>query len=1311
MEQLIPMVNRLQDVFTTMGARFDLDLPQIAVVGSQSAGKSSVLENFVGRDFLPRGAGIVTRRPLILQLIHYPHGEYGEFLHSKGRKYTDFSAIRTEIEEETDRMTGTNKGISRVPINLTIYSPHVLNLTLVDLPGITKVPVGDQPPDIEAQVRAMILEFISKDNCLVLAVTPANSDLANSDALKLAKEVDPSGLRTIGVITKLDLMDDGTDARDILENRLLPLRRGYIGVVNRSQKDIDGRKDIKSAMAAERRFFMTHPSYQHIADRMGTVFLQKTLNLQLTNHIRQCLPQLRNKLQGQLLTMEKEVMEYKSTRPDDPQRKTKALMNHVHDVGKEFQSALLGSNLSDVNLQVLTGGAKIANIFHERFPFELVKIEIEDKDMRKQIVIAIKNIRGIRAGLFTPDEAFEYVVQIQIAKYREPVLKCVDLVISELLSIIHQVTEKMVRFPNLREESERLVTQYLREREQATKTACLEYVQFQLAYINTNHEDFIGFANAQQRSVNENKRRLANQEQVIRKGWLRIQTGANFLKAKDFFFVLSTESLSWFTDQEEKDKKYMVPLDNLKIKSVDSGMMSRRIQFALFSTEPNRNVYKEHKMLELSCETQDEVDGWKASFLRAGVYPERETHPEDQTTPDIGTVDPQLERQVETINNLVVSYMQIVTKSTRDIIPKMIMHLIVNSLKEFITIDLLSQLYSTNQDQGFLMEESADESMKRDEKLRHYDAIKQALEIIGDISTRTVSLPDAQLYDQKFFKPPSPIQQRKMQAPNLVNPVTTREPPPPPMRPMAANFNTPSNPSPQRPQSNNLFGFDPFATTTTSSNTSNGAYAPSLPSPLLNVQGRASPQSGGLPPPLSSTPTRFKRHCIKEQGNNNNNNQTESCVILAFTLPLEYIPLRDLTDGTFFHGGIDTPSMNANDPLLKQQVHITKYLSLQSKTITKQYLSYLYDRLILTSQLSHINVRKVLYWYLADGCLYSITGCIERSLRIAIETSTFSLHRIHHISLQIVSGTIYLQEHGLCPLTPWYTTNIELTKDDHVRLCSPTISTTKFNGGSLQYHHLWRHAPENLIQMILEKCYQPCRSNNEFYYLKCDVWSIACIIVEMLIHNGSVLFQPANDDVCQQLLCIVQYVGGLTSSILELFPYHIKQAFNNIDFDSNQLRLGYMLKSIFSYSTATQYISQQSTLYTKENLYDLLENMFQFLPDKRISLTNILHHPFFSSLLKPITKSVNTKCLWKSQQQSTRTINDLIRLCIGLELQQPRWMLTLKEKCLFRILINLPNFNQFNGNYFYSQSQFYLNESLYYDLKKLIHFVTGQFQT
>ena len=125
------------------------------------------------------------------------------------QKFHDFTKVRQEIEEETDREVGKNKSISNKPINLRIYSPNILDLTLIDLPGLTKVPTGDQPEDIEYQIRHMIYEYIQHENTIILAVTPANQDLANSDALKLAKPVDPAGKRTVGVITKLDLKKFG----------------------------------------------------------------------------------------------------------------------------------------------------------------------------------------------------------------------------------------------------------------------------------------------------------------------------------------------------------------------------------------------------------------------------------------------------------------------------------------------------------------------------------------------------------------------------------------------------------------------------------------------------------------------------------------------------------------------------------------------------------------------------------------------------------------------------------------------------------------------------------------------------------------------------------------------------------------------------------------------------------------------------------------------------------------------------------------------------------------------------------------------
>uniref|UniRef100_A0AAQ6A3A9 Interferon-induced GTP-binding protein Mx n=1 Tax=Amphiprion ocellaris TaxID=80972 RepID=A0AAQ6A3A9_AMPOC len=737
MEELIPLVNRLQDAFSSIGQNASLDLPQIAVVGGQSAGKSSVLENFVGKDFLPRGSGIVTRRPLVLQLINCPT-EYAEFLHCKGKKFTDFDEVRQEIEAETDRVTGQNKGISPVPINLRVYSPNVLNLTLVDLPGMTKVPVGDQPADIEHQIRDMLMQFVTKDNCLLLAVSPANSDLANSDALKIAKEVDPQGLRTIGVITKLDLMDEGTDARDILENKLLPLRRGYIGVVNRSQKDIDGKKDITAALQAERKFFLSHPSYRHLGDRMGTAYLQKTLNQQLTNHIRDTLPALRSKLQSQLLSIEKEVEEYKNFRPDDPSRKTKALLQMVQQFAVDFEKRIEGSG-DQVDTYELSGGAKINRIFHERFPFELVKLESDEKTLRKEISYAIKNIHGIRTGLFTPDMAFETIVKRLIAQIKEPCQKCVDLVINELVNTVRQCTQKVLsrhrrclqlaQYPMLREEMERIVTQHIRDRESRTKTQVILLIDIELAYMNTNHEDFIGF-------VYVRFRLGLGSDYVIRKGWLTINN-ISIMKggAKEYWFVLTAETLSWYKDDEEKEKKYMLPVDNLKLKDIEKSFMSSKHIFALFNTE-HRNVYKDYRQLELASESLEEVDSWKASFLRAGVYPE--LHVRANENHEIHSLDPQLERQVEIVRNLVDSYLSIIHRTVRDLIPKTIMHLMVNNTKEFIHAELLAQLYSCG-DQNTLMEESQEQAQHRDEMLRMYYALREGLSIIGDISTSTVT--------------------------------------------------------------------------------------------------------------------------------------------------------------------------------------------------------------------------------------------------------------------------------------------------------------------------------------------------------------------------------------------------------------------------------------------------------------------------------------------------------------------------------------------------------------------------------------------
>lgn len=164
-----------------------------------------------------------------------------------------------------------------------------------------------------------MLEYITNPNCVILSVSPANVDLANSDSLKLARSADPQGRRTIGVLTKLDIMDAGTNAVDILNGRVYPLRLGFIGIVNRSQQDINSGRSLSDALASEADFFAAHSAYRNLAHRNGTKFLAKTLNqvplltqstgvrsdgsIQvLMNHIRERLPDMKarlNTLMGQ----------------------------------------------------------------------------------------------------------------------------------------------------------------------------------------------------------------------------------------------------------------------------------------------------------------------------------------------------------------------------------------------------------------------------------------------------------------------------------------------------------------------------------------------------------------------------------------------------------------------------------------------------------------------------------------------------------------------------------------------------------------------------------------------------------------------------------------------------------------------------------------------------------------------------------------------------------------------------------------------------------------------------------------------------
>ncbi|KAH9760241.1 dynamin-1-like protein [Citrus sinensis] len=441
---VIPIINRLQDIFSPVdGELSKISLPQVAVVGSQSSGKSSVLEALVGRDFLPRGCDICTRRPLALMLVNRPRNpgddgrEWAEFRHLPGKRFFDFTKVRQEImvivfgmlficltipqyhivkyHAETNKEAGSNRGVSEKQIGLKISSPNVLNMTLVDLPGITKVPVGDQPTDIEARIRKMIMAYIRQENCIILAVSPANSDLATSDALQMAREADPTGSRTIGVITKLDIMDRGTNACNFLLGKVVPLRLGYVGVVNRSQEVYNG-----------------------LSDRCGIPQLAKKLNQILEQHIRMVLPGLKSELHSRLNAVAKELQKY----------------------GDVMESK-------------------------EVDPCQ----DLTDEDIRT----AIQNATGPRNALFVPEVPFEVLVRRQIARLLDPCLQCLRFVYDELIKMSHAcaVTE-LQRFPVLRRHLDDVMGKFIRDSVRPAERMIDSLIEIEMDYINSSHPNFVG---------------------------------------------------------------------------------------------------------------------------------------------------------------------------------------------------------------------------------------------------------------------------------------------------------------------------------------------------------------------------------------------------------------------------------------------------------------------------------------------------------------------------------------------------------------------------------------------------------------------------------------------------------------------------------------------------------------------------------------------------------------------------------------------------------------------------------------------------
>lgn len=494
MDTLLQKINKLQDVFTSTNMQREIDLPQIVVVGTQSSGKSSVIEHIVGKDFLPRGSGIVTRRPLVLQLVNSNEKnqdgflEYGAFLHSK-KIYNNFEEIKKEISDETDRET-KGKNISSKPINLKIHSPNVPNLTLVDLPGLTQIAIEGQDKKIVENIRKMVTEYIIKENSLILAIISANIDIANSDALKIAKEVDPESKRTIGVLTKVDLVDKGSSCIDTLNGKLYKLDKGYVGVVLRSQYDIDNKKTIIDAIKDEKKYFEKHETYGKFADRMGTEFLSKKLSSILTEHIKICLPDIKNKIANRIKIAEERLLKLGFSNEIKLQDNT-ILLNIINNFISNYKDIIDGNSIGESNYTELFGGARINFIINKKYMPNLLNTNVNEDITENDIKMAIKNSKGIKSTLFISESAFIMLAKIQIKKLLIPSIKCVDEIFNELVVIIDILCKDILAYNILKNKIKDILLNNFKNYMSDLKKFISDLIDIETSYIDTEHPDFL----------------------------------------------------------------------------------------------------------------------------------------------------------------------------------------------------------------------------------------------------------------------------------------------------------------------------------------------------------------------------------------------------------------------------------------------------------------------------------------------------------------------------------------------------------------------------------------------------------------------------------------------------------------------------------------------------------------------------------------------------------------------------------------------------------------------------------------------------
>lgn len=458
----------------------------------------------------------------------------------------------------------------------------------------------------------------------------------------------------------------------------------------RSQLDINNKKSVTDSIRDEYGFLQK--KYPSLANRNGTKYLARTLNRLLMHHIRDCLPELKTRI-NVLAAQYQSLLNSYGEPVDD---KSATLLQLITKFATEYCNTIEGT-AKYIETSELCGGARICYIFHETFGRTLESVDPLGGLNTIDILTAIRNATGPRPALFVPEVSFELLVKRQIKRLEEPSLRCVELVHEEMQRIIQHCsnysTQELLRFPKLHDAIVEVVTCLLRKRLPVTNEMVHNLVAIELAYINTKHPDFADACGLMNNNIEEQRRNRL---------------------ARELPSAVSRDKLIQDSRRETKN--------------VASGGGGVGDAVPEPTTGNWRGMLKTSKAEELLAEEKSKP----IPVMPASPQKGHAVNLLDVPVPVARKLSAREQRDCEVIERLIKSYFLIVRKNIQDSVPKAVMHFLVNHVKDTLQSELVGQLYKSSLLDD-LLTESEDMAQRRKEAADMLKALQGAGQIIAEI--------------------------------------------------------------------------------------------------------------------------------------------------------------------------------------------------------------------------------------------------------------------------------------------------------------------------------------------------------------------------------------------------------------------------------------------------------------------------------------------------------------------------------------------------------------------------------------------------